>query len=499
MLRRSFGARLPRSISGPREWSGDVDRRRLAMSPFVRLHGSSAHRVVSPILFTSSQKTRPSSSSSSLPLPLVLSTPSLTRTAVKTGQIFRPSSSFATLSSSPSSSSPASEEPSVPRPPQHRPWNVLFFGTDNFSLKTLERLWESSLQSSVSAVATDVDRAVRVGLEVEGVPPVVGALELVCPPDTGITVSATREFARRHNIPVHQPAKLGKWRVPHPRNAQAYGNRGFDVAVVASYGKFIPAAVLAQFERGGINLHPSLLPEYRGAAPIHHALMNGDTRTGISVIEVHPKKWDAGRVFIQIPYHIRTNHTIANLTEELAETGSFAVVDVLRDLDHKMEVSLSQEELLKDRRRDVEPRRAPKITQEQGWVSFDSYSAHDVYCHWRALGSFGGIHVLFGDKRVKLLHLVPSPNQLLTALPDFGVSNRMAQLRREVREQIERMKKNRCDEGNGNGDGSDGSDRRVRPGSLLYDKPKKILWAPSIHRVSTFVPHVYTFTYSKLG
>ena len=71
------------------------------------------------------------------------------------------------------------------------------------------------------------------------------------------------------------------------------------MGVVVSSGHFIPASLIAAFPKGAINLHPSLLPLYRGAAPIQTALLRGDRETGVSVIEVDPHRWDAGAVLTQ--------------------------------------------------------------------------------------------------------------------------------------------------------------------------------------------------------
>jgi methionyl-tRNA formyltransferase len=73
----------------------------------------------------------------------------------------------------------------------------------------------------------------------------------------------------------------------------------YDLGVVVSFGYFIPKRIIDAFQQGAINVHPSLLPRFRGASPIQHAIMHGDIETGVSIIELHPHQFDAGRILSQ--------------------------------------------------------------------------------------------------------------------------------------------------------------------------------------------------------
>jgi methionyl-tRNA formyltransferase len=94
------------------------------------------------------------------------------------------------------------------------------------------------------------------------------------------------------NVDVfHTPNKaenLDDWKVP--------SDKEYDLAVVVSFGYFIPPHIISQFKYGAINVHPSLLPKYRGASPIQHAIMYGDEETGVSIQELDDKKFDAGKI-----------------------------------------------------------------------------------------------------------------------------------------------------------------------------------------------------------
>ncbi|KAI9336662.1 formyl transferase, partial [Pilaira anomala] len=84
---------------------------------------------------------------------------------------------------------------------------------------------------------------------------------------------------------------LSNWKVPTDKQ--------YDLGVVVSFGYFIPPHIISAFKYGAVNVHPSLLPKYRGAAPIQHAIMYGDSETGVSVQELDDKEFDAGRILTQ--------------------------------------------------------------------------------------------------------------------------------------------------------------------------------------------------------
>lgn len=109
---------------------------------------------------------------------------------------------------------------------------------------------------------------------------------------------------------------LASWHVPSGVRSlkdwvPAIPLRRWDVGVVASFGFKLPVHVLDSLEGGAINMHPSLLPRYRGAAPVPHALLNGDATTGVSIILVNPLVMDSGAVLKQVEVPIRESDTAA--------------------------------------------------------------------------------------------------------------------------------------------------------------------------------------------
>ncbi len=179
---------------------------------------------------------------------------------------------------------------------------ILFFGTEDFSAASLNVLIENGYH--IAAVVTKPDSIRGRGHQ------------LVEP--------AVKKIAHRHNIEVWQPHKLVDI-IPKIASLQPV------TGVLASYGKIIPQTVLDLFEPGIINVHPSLLPEYRGPSPIESAILNGDRETGVSIIKL-TSSMDAGPIYAQSHYPLNGDETKPELYGQLAEFGADLLKQVLPDI-----------------------------------------------------------------------------------------------------------------------------------------------------------------------
>lgn len=143
-----------------------------------------------------------------------------------------------------------------------------------------------------------------------------------------LTPCPLKAFAEERGLHVVTPEKIGE-----PESVEALAALQPDLFVVVAYGQYIPSRViqLAPFE--AINVHPSLLPKYRGSAPIQWALLNGDAVTGVSIIYLAPKM-DAGDVLRQETYQIDENDTSALLHNKLAELGAELLLKAIGDIRH---------------------------------------------------------------------------------------------------------------------------------------------------------------------
>lgn len=170
---------------------------------------------------------------------------------------------------------------------------IIFMGTPGFSVPILEALQASEYE--IVAVVTQPDRP-------------VGRKRKLTP-------SPVKEAAVKHGLPVYQPEKLSG----SPEMAELIALEA-DLIVTAAYGQFLPTKLLNAPTYRSINVHASLLPKYRGGAPVHYAIMNGDKETGVSIMYME-KKMDAGAVLAQKSILIEADDDVASMFEKLSYLG----------------------------------------------------------------------------------------------------------------------------------------------------------------------------------
>jgi methionyl-tRNA formyltransferase len=176
---------------------------------------------------------------------------------------------------------------------------IVFFGTEDFSLTALRGLVEAGY--NIAAVVTKPDS--KRGRDQKLTPPSV------------------KVFALEHDIPVWQPAKLAEITA----DIQSLGE---SVGVLVSYGKIIPQSTIDLFSPGIINVHPSLLPLYRGPSPIESAIKNGDTQTGITIMQL-AAGMDSGPIYTQMIHPLLGVETRPQLYQTLAGAGTAALLSTL--------------------------------------------------------------------------------------------------------------------------------------------------------------------------
>ena len=191
---------------------------------------------------------------------------------------------------------------------------IIFAGTPEFAAVALRGLHAAGFE--IPLVLTQPDRPAGRGLQLQA--------------------SAVKQFALAHGIAVAQPTSLrldGK----HPQAAQEahalLRATPHDVMVVAAYGLILPASVLQIPPRGCLNIHGSLLPRWRGAAPIHRAIEAGDAETGITIMQMD-EGLDTGPMLRRQALPIAADDTTGSLHDKLAQLGSSLLLAVLRELEH---------------------------------------------------------------------------------------------------------------------------------------------------------------------
>ena len=181
---------------------------------------------------------------------------------------------------------------------------ILFMGTPDFAVFSLRRLVEDGHE--ICGVLTQPDKPKNRGHK--------------------LTPTPVKEYALTKKLAVYQPVTL--------RNAQSLElvrSLEPELIVVAAYGKLLPEEILSVPPRGSINVHSSLLPKYRGAAPINWAVLNGEAETGVSIMYM-AKELDAGDVILQMSTTIGETEDAQSLTQRLAELGAEALSKTVQAL-----------------------------------------------------------------------------------------------------------------------------------------------------------------------
>ncbi|CAE6521868.1 unnamed protein product [Rhizoctonia solani] len=196
-----------------------------------------------------------------------------------------------------------------------------------------------------------------------------------------VSEAPLKQLAESALVPlIHIPEnkdEFSRWAPPAPLNESSNNN----VLVTASFGRRIPSSCLGLFHRGRkLNVHPSLLPKYRGAAPIQHALLDGADTTGVSVIEMEDGKgFDFGDIWAQEAMNVPAGSTYTSLEPQLAKLGGKLLIDVLR----KAKVDLSFTARPQDH---SQATKARLIKAEQSEINWAAWNAERVQRTDRAIG-----------------------------------------------------------------------------------------------------------------
>ena len=258
----------------------------------------------------------------------------------------------------------------------NHPLRVVFAGTPDFAAASLAALLAMPPdQVQVVAVYTQPDRKAGRGQQ--------------------LRISPVKQLALQHGLPIEQPESFSlkhKLGVVSRETLAAYQP---DVMIVAAYGLILPKGVLALPKFGCINVHASLLPRWRGAAPIQRAILAGDDQTGITIMQM-AAGLDTGDILYQVACPITPTTTTASLHDELAQLGGQALVTVLQDLPNYQQHAQVQD--------DSQANYADKISSTEGRINWQQDVA-DIDRQIRALNAY----TEHNDTRVKVLACAPAP------------------------------------------------------------------------------------------
>ncbi len=183
---------------------------------------------------------------------------------------------------------------------------IIFAGTPRFAIPALKALINSS--HKICAVYTQPDRPAGRGQK--------------------LTASPVKQLALMSNLPVYQPLTL-----KNPETQKELRNSGADVFIDVAYGLLLPETVLNIPKFGCVNIHPSLLPRFRGAAPIQRAILAGDPITGVTIMQMDAGL-DTGAIYKQQPLPITNTDTAETLMEKAADIGAKLLLEVLTEIEN---------------------------------------------------------------------------------------------------------------------------------------------------------------------
>ena len=247
--------------------------------------------------------------------------------------------------------------------------NVLFFGTPDYSVKTLDSLFNKK-NINIVGVITKEDKPQGRGQK--------------------LTPSPCKDYALKHNIPCFTPHSLRKELDSFYDFCKE--RSPIDISVVIAYGQILPKEVLEYPKHGSVNLHASILPHLRGAAPIQRAIIQGDTETGVCLMKMD-EGLDTGDVFVEEKVKIDDATTFFSLYEELSSLSAKIICE-------NIEKVINNEIFAKKQSSENESY-ANKILKDEAIINW-SEDSHKILRLINAMDPIFGAYTIFNEKRLKL-------------------------------------------------------------------------------------------------
>lgn len=242
---------------------------------------------------------------------------------------------------------------------------IVYMGTPDFAVEPLEAIIKAGYE--VAAVVTQPDKQKGRGKEVKMTP--------------------VKECALRHGIPVFQPVKIKE-----PEAVAELEKYQADLFVVAAFGQLLSEEILNMPEYGCINIHASLLPAYRGAAPIQWAVLNGEKESGVTIMQMD-KGLDTGDMLLKRSVELSPKETGDSLHDKLMHLGAELIVEALPKLE--------KGELVPEKQKDELSSYAKKLTKAMGQIDW-SKDAVSLERWIRGLNSWPSAYTFFGGKTLKI-------------------------------------------------------------------------------------------------
>ena len=261
---------------------------------------------------------------------------------------------------------------------------IIFMGTPFFAVPSLKALTES--KHNVAAIVTKIDKPSGRGYQ--------------------ITQSPVKKVASECKIPILQPKSIKT-----PEFEAELKGYNPDIIIVSAYGKILPKNILDLPSKGCYNIHASLLPKYRGAAPIHWALVNGEKETGITIMKM-VEELDAGDIILTKKIYIEENDNVGTLHTKLSHLGAEAIIEALELIESGKAIPIPQD-LSKSTF-------APMIKKSDGAINW-SYSSDNIINLIRGMNPWPGAYCNINTKMIKVLKAQKCEEVHATSFPGIVV------------------------------------------------------------------------------
>ena len=261
---------------------------------------------------------------------------------------------------------------------------IVFMGTPDFARDSLEAICNAGYE--VPAVVTVPDKPKGRGMKL-----------IPC---------EVKEYAIENNIEVYQPEKLRD----NKEIVKILKDINPDVICVVAYGKIIPKEILEIPKYGCVNVHPSLLPKYRGSAPIQWAILNGDKETGVTTMYLD-EGMDSGDIILQTETKINKDETSGELWDRLSKIGAGLLVETLERIENKTAPRTKQND---------DFTLAPMLEKSQAKIDWENKTAQEIKNLVRGLNPIMGAYAILNEKKIKFWKVDSlTIDQFIDKYPEF--------------------------------------------------------------------------------
>lgn len=262
--------------------------------------------------------------------------------------------------------------------------NIIFMGTPDFAKESLDAVYQAG--HNIIGVVTNVDKKKGRGMKLQP--------------------SEVKQYAIEKNIPIYQPEKVKK----NQELLEEMKKQKPDVICVVAYGKLLPKEILEIPKYGCINVHGSLLPNYRGAAPIQWAILNGDKVTGVTTMYMN-ERMDEGDIILKEEVEIGEEETTGELWDRLAKIGGQLLVKTLEQIEKGKAPRQKQKNNFSI---------APMLSKEMAKIDWENQTAQEIKNLVRGLNPIMGAYTYLREKKIKFWKVdIATEEEIMAGDMDF--------------------------------------------------------------------------------